>query len=112
MLKSPQRGVLYFELPKGREEAVRKEWTELKRLAGSGQAFGFTRYWDPNPVNHSLLVTVHTTEDLGSPEPYPLERGIVKTDPGESPDFRCVINQLQSGAKQSVVAAACNERSQ
>lgn len=108
--QSPQRGVLYFELPAGREEAVRKEWMELKRMAGTGEAFGFTEYWVlDNDTHYSLVVTVHTSENLGDPEPYPLERGTVKADTGETRGFSCIINQLRLSKNQTVLKAACGE---
>src|SRR5713226_2740826 len=43
--KSPQRGYLYFRIPPGMEQATRKDWNELKTLAGTGRAVGFGQYW-------------------------------------------------------------------
>src|SRR5207302_9593881 len=33
----PKRGFLYFSLPKEKPDKVRKEWADLKKLAGSGE---------------------------------------------------------------------------
>src|SRR5262245_9751088 len=33
----PQRGYLYFTLPSGKEELARREWADLKSVAGTGQ---------------------------------------------------------------------------
>lgn len=42
-LSPPTRGYLYFRLPTSGEsaETVRNEWTDLKAVAGTGQAVGF-----------------------------------------------------------------------
>jgi hypothetical protein len=65
LYKAPQRGVLYFSIPPDRKEIARKQWGELKRLAGSGQILGFTEYWVPNPSDpqgdpHTSLVFMFT----------------------------------------------------
>lgn len=41
-----QRGYMYFKLAPGQEEVGRKEWADLKSVAGTGQiiAFGFRHY--------------------------------------------------------------------
>jgi hypothetical protein len=39
--EAPQRGYLYFKLPKDQEEQVRREWADLKGLAGTRQVVGF-----------------------------------------------------------------------
>jgi hypothetical protein len=97
--QAPQRGVLYFRVVPGMEEAARKEWAELKAMAGTGQAFGFTNYWTPDPIdsqsNTSLEVRVHKSEDLGSPDPYPLGIGVVKANDGHNPDFDRIVAQLK-----------------
>ena len=49
LYKAPERGVLYFSVPPDRTKIARKEWVELKRLAGSGEVLGFTEYWVPRP---------------------------------------------------------------
>jgi hypothetical protein len=113
--KAPQRGVLYFELPPGRERAVRKEWIELSRMAGTGQAIGFTQYWvpdlnDPQGNPHmSLAVQVHRNGDFGSPDLYPLERGIVRTNDGNNPDFECIVTQLKENASRPSAVGGCRE---
>src|SRR5262245_872070 len=39
--QKPQRGYLYLTLPPGGEPSAKKEWADLKRIAGTGQAIGF-----------------------------------------------------------------------
>lgn len=43
---TPKRGYLYFSLPEDRplQEAAKKEWADLKAVAGTGQAIGFGSY--------------------------------------------------------------------
>jgi hypothetical protein len=106
--KAPQRGVLYFSVPVDRTEIARKEWLELKRLAGSGQILGFTEYWVPNPsdpqgnLHTSLLVHVHTNGALGLPDASPLGIGVLRIDGGQKPEDyeRQIITQLQKSATE------------
>jgi hypothetical protein len=113
--RAPQRGVLYFKLPPGRERVVRKEWTEIKKIAGTGKPIGFAQYWvwdqdDPQDNLHtSLEVHVHGTGDFGSPDPYPPDRGIVRTNDGNNPDFQCIVTQLKRDASRPAVTAGCRE---
>jgi hypothetical protein len=43
----PQVGYLYYALPAGKEEIVRKEWADLKSVAGTGQGVAFGRRYEP-----------------------------------------------------------------
>jgi len=58
-----KRGYLYFKLPVYGEapEIVRKEWTDLKSVAGTGQAIGFG-YWGYIMRFETLRPDVHTAE--------------------------------------------------
>ena len=64
--RSLQRGYLYFRIRPAMEHETRKDWNELKSLAGTGQVVAFAQYWVPNPVDPngnphcSLEITVHT----------------------------------------------------
>ncbi|HXO44285.1 MAG TPA: hypothetical protein VN846_02345 [Candidatus Cybelea sp.] len=115
--RAPQRGVLYFKLPPGRESAVRKEWTEIKKIAGTGQPIGFAQYWvldrnDPQANLHtSLEVQVHRNLDFRQPDLYPPERGIVRTNDGKNPDFECIVTRLKTNASRPAVAGGCREAS-
>ena len=37
----PQRGYLYYSLPKGKESTALKEWADFKAVAGTGQGIAF-----------------------------------------------------------------------
>jgi hypothetical protein len=90
LYKAPQRGVLYFSIPADRKEIARKEWVELKRMAGSGRTLGFTEYWVANPSDPqgdphtSLVVHVHQNRPLGLPDAYPLGIGVLRIEDSTS----------------------------
>jgi hypothetical protein len=107
--RAAQRGYLYFRIPAGTEDIVRKDWTELATMAGTGRVVGFCQYWVPNPEDPpspghgggnphwALDVRVNANGDAASPEPYPLPHadGVVKAGDKDNPDFEKVALQLQ-----------------
>jgi hypothetical protein len=103
MYRSPQRGYLYFRIPSGMEQTTRKDWNELKRIAGTGQVVGFAQYWAPNPgdpngnPHRSLEITVHADNGAASPDIYPLPnpKGIVKHGDKDDPYFDKIAAHLQ-----------------
>jgi hypothetical protein len=67
-----QRGYLYFALPKDREELARREWTDLKSVAGTRQVVGFGSSW-------GTKVRVRKPDEPAKlPADYPLGNGVVK----------------------------------
>jgi hypothetical protein len=69
---SAQRGYLYFTCKPGKEEVCRKEWADLKAIAGTGQVIGFGGRSQPRP-------RVRKGEDKpADPDEYPLNFGLVK----------------------------------
>jgi hypothetical protein len=103
MYRSPQRGFLYFRIPSGMEQTARKDWNELRSIAGTGQVVGFAQYWVPNPgdpngnPHRSLEITVRTDKDAASPDIYPLPnpKGIIKHGDEHDPDFGKIAAQLE-----------------
>ncbi len=101
--RSPQKGYLYFRIRPGMEQETRKDWNELKSIAGTRQVVGFGQYWMPNPddpygnPHRSLEITVHTDNDATTPDIYPLpnSKGIVKHSDNDDPDFNKIATQLQ-----------------
>jgi len=101
--RTPQRGYLYFRIRPGMEQASRKDWNQLKSIAGTGQVVGFAQYWVPNPgdpsgnPHHSLEVTVYADHDAASPDAYPVPNleGIVKRGDRGDPDFDKIAAQVQ-----------------
>ncbi len=90
------------------EQATRKDWNELKTLAGTGRAVGFGQYWvripnDPEGNGYqSLEVRVHTDGDAAAPEVYPLPhpKGIVKAGDKEDFQFDNIVAQLQKASRR------------
>jgi hypothetical protein len=105
--KPPQRGHLYFRVRPGMEQAIRKDWNELKSFAGTGKVVGFGQYWVPNPADaqgnphRSLEVTVHADKNFPSPESYPLpnRKGIVTQGDADDPNFGRIAAQLQKASR-------------
>jgi len=111
--KSPQRGYLYFRITPGTEQATRKDWSELKAVAGSGKVVAFGQYWVPNPEDpqgnphHSLEITVHAEPNNAEPDvyPIPLSEGVIKGDDilrnvSRDPDASKIIAQLQEASRR------------
>lgn len=76
------RGYMYFTAPPGKEALARKEWNDLKAVAGSGQIVAFGSRWRP-------IGTVRKADEKpAKPDPYPLEMGLVKITSSTEPDRR------------------------
>ncbi len=90
---SPHRGYLYFKLPseKSMQETAKKEWADLKAVAGTGQAVMFgswtssylgTRSGDRRNGFVSLTgkesLRVYEKDERASPITYTMDTGIVK----------------------------------
>ena len=100
----PQRGYLYYSLPKGKESTALKEWADFKAVAGTGQgiAFGARRY--------PMLVKVHPdSEKPASPDSYAPDSsfangiGVTKVNPapGYQDNMTDIIAQLKAALKTS-----------
>jgi hypothetical protein len=94
----PQRGYIYFRLPESVSEAsaAKKQWTDIKAVAGSDQiiAFGDWKYSGPFedlyiPVNDGQedVRVRKQSESPAKPIAYPIKTGLVKIadDPGHEP---------------------------
>jgi hypothetical protein len=81
---APQRGYLYLRLPKGNEELARREWADLKSVAGTRQVVGLGSSW-------GAKVHVWKT-DTGAitPEDYPIGNGMVKIN-ADQPRARALL---------------------
>jgi len=78
---APQRGYLYFRLPKGEEQLARREldeqlarreWADLKSVAGTRQVVGFGSGWEPK------VRVRKPNEEAKLPGDYLLGNGLVK----------------------------------
>jgi hypothetical protein len=82
---APQRGYLYYELPKGNEELARREWADLKSVAGTRQVVGFGVGLGPK---------VHVkppNEEAQLPVDYPMGNGVVKIN-SDQPSARALLD--------------------
>jgi hypothetical protein len=67
-----QRGYLYYALNTGKEDICRKEWADLKALAGTGQGIGFGFRYDTRTRLRQ------TTDKVERPDIYPVGMGLTK----------------------------------
>jgi hypothetical protein len=101
--KPAQRGYLYFSSVPEREGTVKKEWADLRSVAGTGQAIGFAQYWVPTPnapggnPHRVLDVTVYKPSDAAEPAAYPLGMGVMKLGVAGSPP--AILGQLRQALK-------------
>jgi hypothetical protein len=75
----PAYGYLYYGLDAGKEDVCRREWSDLKKSAGTGSVIGFGRTW-----NVAMLDRVrNAAEKPEHPAAYPLGQGLVRMRPNE-----------------------------
>jgi hypothetical protein len=71
-----QRGYMYYACPAGREAVCRKEWEDLKTVAGKDTGVGFgARYKDTGRIRKA-------DEKPAAPDVYPIERGVLRLSAG------------------------------
>jgi hypothetical protein len=70
----PQHGYLYYKAPSGKEDACRKEWNDLKKVAGTGHVVGFGSSYDLKGLGKPRKAN----EKPESPDVYPVANGLVK----------------------------------
>jgi hypothetical protein len=99
-VSAAKRGYMYFRMDRSQVDAIKKEWADLKAVAGSGQAVGFG-YWgyigafpslqpdvrsnmppyilEHNPINQQTDLRVRpASEAPAAPALYQTNAGIVK----------------------------------
>jgi len=82
---APRRGYLYFTLPKDKEELARREWADLKSVAGTSQVVGLGSSWT------AMVRVRNADEDAKSPDDYPMGNGLVKVNP-DQPRARALLD--------------------
>jgi hypothetical protein len=82
---TPQRGYLYFRLPKGKEELAQKEWSDLKSVAGTRQVVGLGSSWGTKVRVRKL------DEEANLPGDYPMGNGLVKIN-SDQPSARALLD--------------------
>ena len=117
-VSAPLRGYLYFRLGGAADALVRNEWTDLKSVAGTGQAVGFGRWGyiggfaglqpdaasrtppyilersGPNSARSTDLRVRPATETPTAPALYQTDSGVVKLS--ESGSHAGVVKQLKA----------------
>ena len=87
-----QRGYLYYTCPAGQETACRKEWADLKTVAGKDIGVGFgARYKETGRVRKA-------DEKPASPDAYPIERGVMRLSAGH--DSLPVIDRIKAALRE------------
>ena len=91
-----QRGYLYFKLPEGKENAARREWNDLKSLAGKEQLVAFgSRYGEAPKVRKAEAKPEN-------PDSYRLAIGVTKVTPREGyPPHKDLITLRQATKEAS-----------
>lgn len=90
---APQKGYLYVTLPAGKEDVAKKEWADLKAVAGTGQGVGIGSRW-------SLNMRVRKAEDKpATPDVYSMGFGVVKVGAGRGQ--ASVVEALKALLKKS-----------
>ena len=69
--ESAKRGYLYYSLKPGREEVCRKEWADLKAVAGTNQIVGFGARNQPGRLRKA-------DDKPSDPDVYPVDHGVTK----------------------------------
>jgi hypothetical protein len=85
---APQRGYLYFTLPSspsGNQDLARREWADLKSVAGTRQIVGFGASWGPK------VRVRKPDEDAKAPDDYPIANGVVKIN-ADQPRARALLD--------------------
>jgi len=87
-----QRGYLYYTCPAGQETVCRKEWEDLKSVAGKDTGVGFGARYKPTGRIRKA------DETPASPDLYPIERGILRLSAGH--DSLPVIDRIKAALRQ------------
>lgn len=82
---APQRGYLYFGLPRGNDELARREWADLKSVAGTRQVVGLGSSWG------AKVRVRKPDEEAKTPDDYPMGNGLVKINP-EQPRAKALLD--------------------
>ena len=87
-----QRGYLYYACPAGQETVCRKEWADLKAVAGRDTGVGFgARYKETGRIRKA-------DDKPASPDMYPIERGVVRLSAGH--ESLPVIDRIKAALRE------------
>jgi hypothetical protein len=74
---APQRGYLFFALPKQNRELALHEWADLKSVAGTRQVVGLGSSWS------AKVRVIKSDDEADAADDYPLGNGLVKINPDQ-----------------------------
>ena len=74
---APQRGSLYFALPKQNRELALREWADLKSVAATRQVVGLGSSWA------AKVRVIKPDEEAHAADDYPLGNGLIKINPDQ-----------------------------
>jgi hypothetical protein len=91
-----ERGYLYYSCPSRQESICRKEWADLKSVAGKSTAVGFGMRYKPTGRIRKA------DEKVASPDPYPIQMGVILVENASDrgSDTMKVIDGLRAAVKQ------------
>jgi hypothetical protein len=72
-------------LPRGNEELARREWADLKSVAGTRQVVGLGSSWG------AKVRVRKPDEEAKSPDDYPMGNGLIKINP-EQPRAKALLD--------------------
>lgn len=90
--RGPVYGFFYYAAPSGKEDVCRKEWADLKKMAGTGKVVGFGERGTLADVGR---LRGHG-EEAKEPDPYPLHFGLIRL--GGAPNWSPVKELLNAPA--------------
>jgi hypothetical protein len=91
-----QRGYLYYTCPQGKETICRKEWADLKSMAGTNVAAGLGHRYEPTGRIRKA------DEKPSAPDVYPIQNGVVRVETAadRGAETMQVIDRIRQALKQ------------
>jgi hypothetical protein len=87
-----QRGYLYYSCPSGQEAVCRREWEDIKGVAGKNIGVGFgERYSETGRIRKA-------DEKPAMPDVYPIARGVVRLSAGH--ESLPVIDRIKAALRE------------
>lgn len=91
-----QRGYLYYSCPQGKESVCRKEWADLKSMAGTNVGAGLGHRYEPTGRIRKA------DEKPSAPDAYPIQNGVVRVETAadRGAETMQVIDRVRQALKQ------------
>ena len=91
-----QRGYLYYTCPQGKESVCRKEWADLKSMAGTNVGAGLGHRYEPTGRIRKA------DEKPSAPDAYPIQNGVVRVETAadRGAETMQVIDRVRQALKQ------------